>query len=135
MTVSEQAQQWIASAERDRQTVQILLSAPRQPYEIVAYHCQQCAEKYLKAVFVQLDRKPPFIHDLLQLSRGIERHCPEIVRVSVDCERLTPFGTVTRYPGSVMEPGADHMPRVTLWMENIRAAVRSCLNFELDSKS
>lgn len=127
MTVSEDARQWIASAERDRDTVQILLAAPRQPYEIVAYHCQQCAEKYLKAMFVQHDRKPPFIHDLLQLNREINRHCPEIARVASDCERLTPFGTVTRYPGSVMEPGPEHMPRVTSWMENIRAAVRSCL--------
>ena len=134
MTVSEDAWQWIASAERDRDTVQIILAAPRQPYEIIAYHCQQCAEKYLKAVFVQFDRKPPFIHDLRQLSRGVNRHCPEIARVESDCERLTPFGTVTRYPGSVMEPGAEHMPQVTMWMENIRAAVRSCLDLDLESE-
>ncbi|MFW6235085.1 MAG: HEPN domain-containing protein, partial [Spirochaetota bacterium] len=112
MTVSEQTLQWITSAERDRDAVQILLAARRQPYEIVAYHCQQCAEKYLKAVFVQFDRKPPFIHDLVQLCRGIDSYCPEIATVESECERLTPFGTVTRYPGSVMEPGADHMPRV-----------------------
>jgi HEPN domain-containing protein len=71
LTVTEQARQWIDSAERDRDTVRILVGAPRQPYEIIAYHCQQCAEKYLKAMFIQFGRKPPFIHDLLQLNRGI----------------------------------------------------------------
>lgn len=132
LTVTEETRTWIASAERDRDTVQILLSASRQPYEIVAYHCQQCAEKYLKALFVQINRKPPFIHDLLQLCRAIEDQCPDLELIETDCERLTPFGTIMRYPGSVMEPGPEHMPRVTSWMESIRSSVRSCL--ELDPR-
>jgi len=57
-----QAVQWIESAERDRETVVILSASPRVPHEIVAYHCQQCAEKYIKAVYVQHGRKWPFVH-------------------------------------------------------------------------
>jgi hypothetical protein len=37
LNVTEQARQWIDSAERDRDTVRILVGAPRQPYEIIAY--------------------------------------------------------------------------------------------------
>lgn len=132
MTVTEETQQWIASAERDREAVQLLQSASRRPYDIIAFHCQQCAEKYLKALYIQHDRKPPFVHDLLTLARGVEERYPGLARVVADCERLTPFGTVTRYPGSVMEPGLEHMPQVTAWMENIRSVVRSCPNLSLE---
>ena len=127
LIVTAETQQWITSAERDRDTVQILRAAPRRPYEIIAYHCQQCAEKYLKALYVQTDRKPPFIHDLLKLCRGVQDQCQDLENIEANCERLTPFGTVTRYPGSIMEPGPEHMPQVTSWMESIRTSVRSCL--------
>jgi HEPN domain-containing protein len=71
LTVTEQACQGLASAERDRDTVKILLAAPRQLYEIVAYQCQQYGEKCLKAVLVQFDRKLSFILDLLQLRSSL----------------------------------------------------------------
>jgi HEPN domain-containing protein len=58
MSVHPEAQQWTESAERDRQTVQILVKATPTPYEIVGYHCQQCAEKYLKALYVQKSMRP-----------------------------------------------------------------------------
>lgn len=121
------ADEWIESAENDRDTVKILLASPRVPYEIVAYHCQQCAEKYLKAVFVVHGRKIPFINDLLILCRDIQDICADLKGIEADRERLTPFGTTTRYPGSGMQPGPEHMPRVESWMERIRSAAQSCL--------
>ncbi|MCA1755652.1 MAG: HEPN domain-containing protein [Spirochaeta sp.] len=128
MSISEETKLWIASAERDRDTVEILQTSNRPPYEIIAYHCQQCAEKYLKAIFIERGRKPPYVHDLLKLNRDCAEFCHELESVESDCERLTPFGTITRYPGSIMEPSAAHMPWVTGWMENIRNAVQSCLS-------
>jgi HEPN domain-containing protein len=122
------ASEWIESAENDRDTVKILLASPRVPYEIVAYHCQQCAEKYLKAVFVAHGRRIPFIHDLLKLCRDIQDICADLKGIEADCERLTPFGTTTRYPGSGMHPGLEHMARVESWMESIRSAAQSCLH-------
>lgn len=127
MTASPGAMEWVASAERDRDAVYILIQSSKPPYEIIAYHCQQSAEKYLKALFVQHDRKPPFVHDLLTLNREVQELYPSLKDVEVECERLTPFGTVTRYPGSIMDPSAEHMPQVTEWTESIRRAVRTGL--------
>ena len=133
MTLSEETSRWIASGERDRDAVYVLQAAARQSYEIVAFHCQQCAEKYLKALFIQANRKPPFTHDLLKLNREMSVQCHELDSVAIDCERLTPFGTITRYPGSIMEPGPEHMPGVISWMENIRSAARACLGIPPDA--
>jgi hypothetical protein len=59
---------------------------------------------------------------------GVANDCLDLRGVQADCERLTPFGTITRYPGSIMQAGLEHMPMVTSWMENIRESVRSCLD-------
>lgn len=129
---SSQTMEWVASAERDRDSVYILLESSKPPYEIIAFHCQQCAEKYLKALFVQHDRKPLFVHDLLRLNRGMQDLYPALADIEAECERLTPFGTVTRYPGSIMEPSAEHMPQAIEWTESVRRAVRDSL--ELSSQ-
>lgn len=106
----------------------ILLESSKSPYEIIAFHCQQCAEKYLKALFVQHERKPPFVHDLLKLNRGMLDLYPALADIEAECERSTPFGTVTRYPGSIMESSAEHMPQATEWTEAVRRAIRHNLN-------
>lgn len=124
----DQITEWIESAERDRDTVAILSAAARVPYEIVAYHCQQCAEKYLKTLFVRNRHRTPFIHDLLKLNRQVQSVCTVLEQCEVECERLTPFGTATRYPGGLMQVRPEHIPQVTEWMEKIRSAVRSCLD-------
>ncbi len=133
MKLSDDANEWIDSAERDRDTVTILLSAQRIPFEIVAFHCQQCAEKYLKAILVQHGVTPPFVHDLLTLSRRARADCPTLQDTERQCESLTPFGTATRYPGGSMRPASEHMPHVTQWMNDIRKAVRRCLGLSSES--
>lgn len=124
---AEAARDWIDSAERDRDAAIILLESPKIPFEIVAFHCQQCAEKYLKSLFVLHGRRPPFIHDLQKLCIDIQDACGAITGIESACERLTPFGTITRYPGSEMQPRPEHMPRVMSWMDTIRESTLSCM--------
>ena len=44
MMLTDAAREWTESAERDRYAVETLIESSRVPYEIVAFHCQQCAE-------------------------------------------------------------------------------------------
>ena len=64
----------------------------------------------------------------LKLCRDIQDICTSLKDIEAECERLTLFGTTTRYPGSGMQPGEEHMTRVDEWMENIRLAVLRCLD-------
>lgn len=99
LIASSQAMEWVASAERDRDSVYILLESSKSPYEIIAFHCQQCAEKYLKALFVQHDRQPPFVHDLLTLNRGLQDLYPALADIEAECERLDPVRDRDPLPG------------------------------------
>ena len=56
--------EWIDYAEGDFQAAKVLSDEHKPRYEIIAYHCQQSAEKFLKALFVQSNRKIPKTHDL-----------------------------------------------------------------------
>ena len=53
MTV--QTEQWVRKAEADFDVV-LLLRRSRKPsrFDAIRFHCQQCAEKYLKAVLQEL---------------------------------------------------------------------------------
>ena len=39
--------EWVNYAERDFEAPRVLIDSYNPPYEIIAYHCQQSAEKYL----------------------------------------------------------------------------------------
>ena len=59
---------------------------------------QQAAEKYLKAGLAAFSLPIPKTHDLLSLNRQLAPCFPKIAELEMDCDRLTDFGTVTRYP-------------------------------------
>jgi HEPN domain-containing protein len=51
--VAQVVREWIARAESDVRAAEAILSLPENcPYETVAFHAQQCAEKYPKAELI-----------------------------------------------------------------------------------
>ncbi|HLP48486.1 MAG TPA: HEPN domain-containing protein [Candidatus Kapabacteria bacterium] len=97
LEIIKKVQRWITYADEDlRLAKHGLTIASSCPYRLIAYHAQQCAEKYLKAwlVFKQIDF--PYTHNirsLLQLCLG------EWTAEIADADQLTPFAVTTRYPG------------------------------------
>ena len=44
---------WVEKAEHDLRNAEYVLTlAERRPFDTVCFHCQQCAEKYLKALLI-----------------------------------------------------------------------------------
>jgi len=57
--------EWISKAEGDFPTAGREIRARKSPnYDAVCFHCQQCAEKYLKAVLQAHKKHIPKIHYL-----------------------------------------------------------------------
>ena len=53
---------WISYAEEDLSLARFALEMPgSRPYRLIAFHAQQCAEKYLKAYLVYHDIDFPFM--------------------------------------------------------------------------
>lgn len=89
---------WISYAEEDLGLAQFALKMPgSRPYRLIAFHAQQCAEKYLKAYMVYHDIDFPFTHEMKKLLNycGSHRWIEEIK----DAEGLTPYAVTARYPG------------------------------------
>lgn len=88
----------LARAREDLLVAQLLL--PHEVYNSVACHCQQAAEKALKAVQVARGAMPHKSHDLLLLLIACRESGAAFADdLSVACRILTPFASVSRYPG------------------------------------
>lgn len=70
-----------------------------KPLEIICYHCQQSAEKALKALILRNDQYIKKSHDLLLLLQCIAGFV-DIDSIKLDCAELTNYSVVTRYPYS-----------------------------------
>ena len=80
MDKQSELRQWIEIANNDLTAAQYLAKVMRPiSYEIICFHCQQAAEKYLKWVLVLHDIDPPKIHDLEELEKLCENIAPQVV--------------------------------------------------------
>ena len=68
--------------------------------EDLCFEAQQAAEKAVKAVMLKRNIEYPYVHDLARLLSLLEETgemLPDEVRKA---EELTPYATITRYPGT-----------------------------------
>lgn len=97
------ALEWFEFAQTDLLSAQYLLDMQPTPYEVICYHCQQAAEKWLKGILVYHcagDVNVPRTHNLIFLNK----QCYEINAAFSDlttvCDRLNIYGSIHRYPGN-----------------------------------
>ncbi len=88
---------WLAHAAEDSLVAGLL--APHGLYASTGYHCQQGAEKRLKALLVAVDVDPPRTHNLLILLALLRDVGIDLASLDGACAELTPWATVSRYPG------------------------------------
>ena len=62
---------WVRKAEEDWRGVRDLTSAQPPLRDLVCFHCQQSAEKYLKSLLQELGAPVPRTHDLVALLRRV----------------------------------------------------------------
>jgi HEPN domain-containing protein len=72
------AREWMRKAEDDFQVAEILARRHEPFHDQVSFHCQQSAEKYLKAVLEELGLLIPKTHDLEE-SIGSTAAAPPVV--------------------------------------------------------
>lgn len=58
---------WLSRADHDIDTARTMLQVENPPTDVVCFHCQQAAEKCLKAFLVSLGREFPRTHDVMRL--------------------------------------------------------------------
>ena len=100
----EVSKQWIAKARNDLLNADNNLKAEEIPFDTVCFHCQQAAEKFLKAYLVANGISYPITHDLAL---------------------LMPYAVEIRYPGDWFMPteedakeAREAVSHVTSWLQN-----------------
>jgi HEPN domain-containing protein len=106
-TRSELAGSWLAKARRDLLSAQRLASSEPPLFDTAAYHCQQAAEKSLKAFLVYADCRFGKMHDLDVLLSQVVDLDPSFSACRNATRVLNPLATAYRYPGELIEPDAD----------------------------
>ncbi len=69
----EDVKEWLRFANMDLNTAKHLFETMYpKPYEIICYHCQQAAEKFIKAIFVLTQKEIVKTHDLVVLAKSLD---------------------------------------------------------------
>lgn len=93
--------EWVKKAEGVWEAAQKMYRARKFPvYDAACYHCQQCAEKYLKARLVEAGIAVAKTHDLLLLLNLILPIEPNWLAWQPQLDALNKFAVVYRYPGN-----------------------------------
>jgi HEPN domain-containing protein len=108
-------QQWLIKARNDLRSARRLYSDTPPLLDTAAYHCQQTAEKALKAFLTLHDVPFRKTHLLIPLLTDCEQVDPTFAELADATEVLTPFATAFRYPGDRLDPdSADVVEAIEL---------------------
>jgi HEPN domain-containing protein len=101
MNATESVEAWTEKAEGDYQTALAVIRHRKYPlHDAACFHCQQCAEKYLKGFLVRYKVAFRKTHDL----RELNSQCLEIDGtfrlITNDLLLLKNYAVPFRYPGA-----------------------------------
>jgi HEPN domain-containing protein len=105
-----------------------ILAAGREPFpDQVCFHCQQSAEKYLKALLEELGLSISRTHDLEDLLVLLLPHYASLGRCRRGLRFLTGFAVDPRYP--LLRTTKRQAASALRWAGKVRHACRDLLGF------
>ena len=132
---------WLKFSQMDFTSAKYLFDSPLhpRPLEIICYHCQQAAEKAIKALIVYFGEPGgmPKVHNLsflLNQIKNIVKDCKgkEISTEVYDCaDRLTQYGIMPRYPNEIevnehmAQKAVDDAVAIIDWVNELISATDS----------
>ncbi len=97
LTDRKLVQAWLQKAAHDLAAAN-KLSGEGDPLDAAIYHCQQAAEKAVKAYLSHAGAQIEKTHDVERLIKLAAQHLPEFGRWLDEAEIVTPYATRFRYP-------------------------------------
>jgi HEPN domain-containing protein len=125
--VSEFVDQWVEKAEDDLGAAQLLFASGTAYYGVICFHCQQAAEKFLKAFLVKHQIEFTKTHDIGLLLRLVERVDPEFADAVADARDLTRHAVDARYPEDNVPPTKEDAQIALDLAQMVRHAARAKL--------
>ena len=89
---------WLLRARSDLRLARIAAAAAHPPLDAAIYHCQQAAEKAVKAFLHDREASVQWTHDVARLAREASTFEPGFGNFAADAQLLGPLITAYRYP-------------------------------------
>ena len=119
---------WLNKAKADLNVAERLLSQDTEYANAVAFHSQQAAEKYLKALLTWFEIEFPKTHDLELLLNLIKPTCRTVPSELKDIIDLTPYGVELRYPNDRPDASPDDAHAAVKLAQHTRNVVTPLLS-------
>jgi HEPN domain-containing protein len=103
----DEVHSWLHKSTQDLQASAWLLESPRALYGAVGFHCQQAAEKALKAYLTWQEQPFEKTHSLVALVGMCLQFNRDFDVLRTAATSLTPFAMTTRYPGDLPDISAE----------------------------
>ena len=116
----DETRQWVQRAEADLRAAD--LCEAELPSEAL-FHCQQAAEKYLKAFLSWNQTAFRKTHELRELGRACIELEPPLREALEPAYALSKYAWVFRYPGAPYEPETGEAAAGRALAEQVRAAI------------
>lgn len=120
----ELAHVWLEKARSDLATARVLICGAERHLDTGSYHCQQAAEKAIKAWLTMQEIVFPKTHALDALLRLGMKRDERLAAFLPHAFELTPLATEYRYPGDLFEPALEEAQmalkragEIVAWME------------------
>lgn len=127
--------QWIHKAQTDITLAEHLVAETESFWSPIAFHSQQAAEKYLKALLVWNDIGFPKTHDLGKLLKLMEEFNSELAAELHEAAFLTPYGVEVRYPADRPEASPEDARNALALARKVRDSVMDLIPSEADTEN
>ena len=119
---------WVRKAEADYRAAHKVWRGHDPLPDPCCFHCQQCAEKYLKALLEELGLNVPRTHNLVALLPLLVPYHGSLRSMRRGLDFLTRFAVDTRYPGD--DASKRQAEAALRWAGQVRTACRSLLSLK-----
>jgi HEPN domain-containing protein len=120
----EQALLFLKKAAEDEVLLDEVLTSPRVTDTTIGFHCQQAAEKPLKALLSELAVNVRRTHDLIELLDLLEDAGEPLPPALREVENLNPYAVIFRYEDDASAASLDRA-RARQLIRELRALVES----------
>jgi HEPN domain-containing protein len=121
--------QWVLKAEEDIEVARTLAQLAKPKRDAACFHCQQAAEKYLKALLQEAGLPVPKTHELEDLLDLLLPQAAALAPLRRSLRTLTPYAVNFRYPG--VRTTTRRMQAALRQAERVRRASRARLGLPL----
>lgn len=118
--------QWLIKSQHDLGSARRLMEGEEPYLDTAVYHCQQAAEKAIKAYLTYQDIIFERTHNLVALLAFCTPSEPDFDQWEEAAEMLTPYATEFRYPGDILNPEMEEV-------EQALTSAEAFVNFVIQS--